>query len=185
MFFARLIAGLFIGAAMLGIAGCGDITDDLFPDSSDRRPDVEAGSSGTQVGQLTPDFLLTDTLDIDRGLYNELSNSSGVVLYFTMWCSTCDEHMSHMREKVIPNFPNVKFFLIDYTSGSISNARASQINSTFADIKTLVDMNKLVENLYQASMGTTIVIDSAGNIVRMNELYKNGDKLIKTLQALP
>ena len=34
-------------------------------------------------------------------------------------------------------------------------------------------------------MGTTVVIDSAGNIVRMNEDYKDGVKLIETLQALP
>jgi peroxiredoxin len=185
MFSARLImlAGLLI--ATLGLAGCGGISDDLLPSSDDRRPDVEEGSSGTQVGQLSPDFLLTNTLNIDRGLYNELSNSTGVVLYFTMWCPICDAHASHMRAQVMPNFPNVSFFLVDYVTGSISNSRAAQLSNGYADIETLVDANQLAFDLYLASMGTTIVIDSVGNIVRMNEDYKDGVKLIATLQALP
>jgi len=171
--------------AMLGVTGCDGLTDDLFPDSGDKRPDVEAGTSGTQVGQLSPDFSLDDTLGNSRGLYDELSNSSGVVLYFTMWCPVCDTHTSHMRTKVIPNFPAVSFFLVDYVTGSITNARAAQLSNGYAGITTLADVDQAVFNLYKASMGTTIVIDSVGNIVSMNEDYKDGVKLIQTLQALP
>ncbi len=187
MFSVRLVLWATVLTSMLGLAGCGDITDDLFPDSSDRRPDVEAGTDGVQVSQQSPNFFLSDSEDVSRDLYDELVTgaTTGVVLYFTMWCPICDAHMSHMRENVIPNFPNVSFFLVDYVSGSISNTRAAQISSGYAGITTLADVDQTVFNLYKASMGTTIVIDSVGNIVRMNEDYKDGVKLIEILQALP
>jgi peroxiredoxin len=171
--------------ASLGLTGCDGMTDDLLPSGDDKRPDVEAGTIGTQVGQLAPDFSLFDTLGNSRGLYNELSNSTGVVLYFTMWCPICETHMSNLRTEVIPNFPTVKFFLVDYVMGTIEYSRAAQEAYGYTDIETLVDTDQQVFNLYQASMGTTVVIDSAGNIVRMNEDYKDGVKLIETLQALP
>jgi len=137
------------------------------------------------VGQQSPDFSLFDTLGDSRGLYAELSiPKDGVVLYFNMWCPICDAHASHMRAEVIPNFPTVSFFLVDYVTGSISSSRAAQLSNGYADIETLVDAVQEVFNLYQASMGTTVVIDKDG-IVNMNEDYKDGVKLIETLQALP
>ena len=45
--------------------------------------------------------------------------------------------------------------------------------------------DQAVLDLYQATMGTTVVINSVGNIVEMNEDYKDGVKLTETLQALP
>ena len=189
MFSARLIKqaafyGLLL-VASLGLTACDGMTDDLRPSGDDNRPAVEAGTIGTQVGQQSPDFSLQDTLDVSRGLYNELSTSSGVVLYFTMWCPICDTHASHMRANVMPNFPNVQFFLVDYVTGSVANARSAQLSNGYGNIETLADVNQEVFNLYRASMGTTVVVDSAGNIVRMNEDYKDGVKLTETLQALP
>ena len=183
MFSARLIALV----ALLGLAGCDGITDDLKPSGDDKRPDVVAGSMGTQVGQQSPDFSVLDTLGNSRGLYAELADPdvSGVVLYFDMWCPICDVHASHMRAYVMPDFPAVSFFLVDYVTGSVTASRAAQLSNGFADIETLVDADQALFNLYNASMGTTIVIDSAGNIVRMNEDYKDCVKLIETLQALP
>ena len=180
MFSARLI----ILVALLGLAGCEGITDDLVPSGDDKRPVVDTSINGTQVGQTVDNFFLTDTEFVDHGLYDELSRSTAVVLYFTMWCPICDAHMSHMRNYVIPDFPDVTFFLVDYLSGSIEVSRSAQEDSGFTDIKTLVDIGQVVFELYDAAMGTTVVIDSAGNIVRMNEDYKDGDKLIKTLEAL-
>lgn len=177
----------------LVLAGCDGMTDDLSPSGDDKRPDVEAGTIGTQVGQQSPEFpvQILDTLGVSRGLYNELAGSSGVVLYFTMWCPICEFDMSHMRKYVIPNFPTVKFFLVDYVSGSVSVSRASQEAYGYIDIDTLVDPYleansdvKVLEDMYQATMGSTIVIDSVG-IVQMNETYKDGVKLTETLQALP
>ncbi len=181
----RLIAPLVLSGALSVLTGCDGLTDDLRPSGDDSRPSVEAGTIGTQVGQQSPDFSVLDTLGVSRGLYDELSTSTGVVLYFNMWCPICDAHASHMRNYVIPNFPTVKFFLVDYVTGSVAASRAAQLSNGFADIETLVDADQTLFDLYQASMGTTIVIDSAGNIVRMNEDYKDGVKLIEILQALP
>jgi len=181
MFSARLI----IPILLLGLAGCGGITDDLAPSSEDKQPAVEAGTIGIRVTQQSPDFSLFDTLGVSRGLYAELAiPKDGVVLYFNMWCPICDYHASHMRAAVMPNFPDVSFFLVDYVTGSISASRAAQIDNRYADIETLVDTDQAVFDLYNASMGTTVVIDKDG-IVRMNEDYKDGVKLIETLQALP
>ncbi len=185
MFSARLIKYAALMIISLGLAGCDGMTDDLNPSSDDNRPAVEAGTSGAQVGQISPDFSLFDTLGGSRGLYAELDlPKDGVVLYFTMWCPICDAHASHMRNHVIPDFPDVTFFLVDYVSGSISASRRAQEDSGFTDIETLVDADQVVFDLYDATMATTVVIDS-NKVVRMNEDYKDGVKLIETLQALP
>ena len=184
MFSARLITYAALLLVSFGLTGCGGITDDLNPSSDDNRPAVEAGTNGTQVGQISPDFSLFDTLGNSRGLYAELDlPKDGVVLYFTMWCPICDSHSSHMRNHVIADFPNVTFFLVDYVSGSISASRRAQEGSGFTDIETLVDSDQVVFNLYDAAMGTTVVIDK-NRVVRMNEDYKDGVKLIETLEAL-
>lgn len=178
-----LMSGLLF--ASLGLAGCGGITDDLAPSGTDKRPDVPAGTMGTQVGQQSPDWSLSDTLGNSRGLYAELAiPKDGVVLYFNMWCPICDSHASHMRINVIPDFPGVSFFLVDYVTGSIAASRDAQLANGYSDIQTLADTVQEVFNLYQASMGATVVIDKNG-IVMMNEDYKDGVKLYETLQALP
>ncbi len=188
MFSAKLIKPIVLLATLLfvlfGLAGCGGITDDLVPSDEDKQPPVEEGTSGTEVGQISPDFFVQNTLDETRGLYDELSTSTGVVLYFTMWCPICDTHASHMRAQVMPSFPTVQFFLVDFVSGSVAASRTAQLDNGYGDIETLADIDQKLFGLYKASMGTTVVIDSAGNIVRMNEDYKDGVKLIKTLEAL-
>lgn len=173
--------------AMLGLAGCDGITDDLLPSGEDKRQDADPGTMGPNVGQIADDFTLQDTLDVSRGLYNELSSTgvTGVVLYFNMWCPICDAHASHMRAEIMPNFPNVSFFLVDYVSGSVANSRAAQLAYGYANMETLVDSDQSVFNYFKASMGTTVVVSSTGNIVMMNEDYKDGVKLTETLQALP
>ncbi len=180
MLYARLIAII----ALLALAGCKGITDDLMPSGEDKRPDVEAGSNGTQVGQLSPDFSVQDTLDNTRILSDELATSDGVVLYFNMWCPICDAHTSHMRSSIMPDFPQVRFFLVDYVSGSVAVSRAAQLSNGYASSLVLVDADQSLFNMYHASMGTTVVIDSTG-IVRMNEDYKDGVKLKEILQSLP
>ncbi len=190
MFSARWIKPMVLPAALLlvslGLAGCEGITDDLNPSGDDNRSAVEEGSSGTQVGQQSPDWSQFDTEGNSRGLYTELSEPgvTGVVLYFTMWCPICDAHASHMRAVVMPNFPTVQFFLVDFVSATISASRTAQLANGYGDIETLADTDQKLFGLYNASMGTTVVIDSAGNIVRMNEDYKDGVKLIETLEAL-
>ena len=184
MFSVRSMMRIALLGISFGLAGCDGITDDLLPSGDDIRQTVEAGTSGTQVGQISPDFSVFDTLGNSRGLYDELTRSTGVVLYFTMWCPICETHMSHMRAEVMPQFPAVQFFLVDFVSGSVAASRAAQVSNKYEDIDTLVDTNQALLSLYQASMGTTVVIDSAGNIVRMNEDYKDSVKLVETLRAL-
>ena len=169
------------------IVGCDGVMDDLVPSGEDKREDVVDGSIATQVSQQSPDFSVLDTLGNSRGLYDELSQPdvTGVVLYFTMWCPICESHMNDLRSNVIPNFPTVKFFLVDYVSGSVASSLATQQAFGYTSIDTLVDSDQAVLDLYNATMGTTVVINSIGYIVEMNEDYKDGVKLIETLQALP
>lgn len=170
---------------LLNLAACGGgVSDDLLPSGEDRRPDVVPGSVGTQVGQESPDFSVQDTLANLHTLTTELTSADGVVLYFTMWCPICDSHSSHLRTMIVPDFSNVRFFLVDYVSGSISASRSAQLSNGYATSTVLVDTEQALFNLYNASMGTVVVIDSTG-IVQMNEDYKDGVKLRQTLEALP
>ncbi len=174
---------LALGLILL-LTGCQDLTDDLAPSGADKRPAVQAGSSGGRVGQLSPDFTIEDTLYTPHSLYTELTGADAVVLYFTMWCPICDSHSSHLRRYVVPEFPNVRFFLVDYVDDSVAASRAAQMANGYTDFTVLADVDDRLETLYDAAMGTTVVIDSTG-IVRMNEDYKNGDKLRQTLESLP
>jgi len=175
---------LFALTLLLLLAGCQGVTDDLSPSGSDKRPAVQAGSVGTRVGQLSPDFTADDTLYTPHALYTELTTADAVVLYFTMWCPICDSHSSHLRKYVVPDFPKVTFFLVDFVNGSVAAARDAQQRNGYDDFTVIADVNDSLETLYDASMGTTVVID-AGGIVRMNEDYKDGTKLRETLEALP
>ncbi|MCF6280631.1 MAG: peroxiredoxin family protein [Candidatus Polarisedimenticolaceae bacterium] len=164
---------------VLGLTGC---QDNLSPSSSDERPAVVTGIIGNQVGQIAPDFTLESSLNTFHTLSSELATHDGVVLYFTMWCPICDNHMSHMRA-YIASYPNVQFLLVDYVNGSVTDARTSQVSSGYRDLSVLVDLNRTVENLYEGSMGTTIVVDRLG-IVQMNQYYSDGRKLGQVLSRL-
>jgi peroxiredoxin len=180
MSFVKHIALLLV----LLIAGCGDITDDLAPSGDDKRPEVVAGSPGHDVGQVGPDFTLSDTLRNLVTLSSELTAADGVVLYFNMWCPICDSHMSHIRTDIAPDFPSVDFLMVDYVTGSVSASRSAQLSNGYTDFTVLADVDQSVLDQYHATMGTTVVIDSTG-MVRMNEDYKDGVKLRNILEALP
>jgi len=168
--------------------GCGNTLNDLNPSGSDKRPAVQSGTDGPAVGQNAPDFTISDTLGTGVTLSSVLTGTAvdGVVLYFTMWCPTCDIHMSNMRSTEIPNFPNVRFFAIDYVSGSVAEARSEELANGYAGsgFTVLADTHQSVLGLYQATMGSTIVIDRSG-VVRMNEDYKDGVRLQTVLSGLP
>ncbi len=117
---------------------------------------------GPDVGQIAPDFSLLDTLRNPVLMSSELVGSDAVVLYFTMWSPISVSHMDHMQTQIIPSFPNVKFFFIDFVSGTVELSRAAQVSAGFIDLTVLVDNTQAVLALYQAAMGATVVIDSAG-----------------------
>jgi len=170
-------------ALVLVLTACGD----LYPSGEDKRAPVDTSTIGASVGQIAPDFSLFDTLGNTVTMSAELVNTDGIVLYFTMWCPICDAHMSHMRAQVIPNYPNVKFFIVDYVSGTVELSLSAQQENGYTDLTVLVDNVQEVLTLYQATMGTTVVIENASShgIVRMNEDYKDSVKLTQTLDSLP
>ena len=143
---------------------------------------------GSAVGQRGPDFTVADSLGINVTLSGEISATSvkGAVLYFTMWCPVCDVHMTHMRDNIMPFYPNVRFYAVDYVSGTVTDARDSEVSNGYdgSGFRVLADVNKIIQNLYPGTMGTTIVIDKTG-IVRMNEDFKDGTRLQNILASLP
>ena len=177
MFFVRQWAAI----VLLGLAGC---QSDLDPSGDDKRPAVQTGVIGNQVGQIAPDFVLESTLNTFYTLSSEYGTHEGVVLYFTMWCPVCDSHMSHMRTTYVPKYPNVRFFIVDYVNATVSDARTSQLNSGYGDLTVLADVNRVVLNLYDGTMGSTVVVDRFG-VVRMNQDYSDGSKLGQVLGSLP
>ena len=174
---------LLIFALIATLTGCGD----LYPSGEDKRQPVDTSTVGSAVGQIAPDFSLLDTESNAVTMSAELVSTDGIVLYFTMWCPICDAHMSHMRTQVIPNYPNVKFYIVDYVSGTVELSRTAQVDNGYTDLTVLVDNVQEVMTLYDATMGTTVVIENAGShgIVRMNEDYKDSTRLVETLNALP
>jgi len=178
MYFYKL-AGLLLLVIM--VAGCGD---NLAPSGEDRRTSVTGGSVGGSVSQKSPDFSLSATNGSTITLASSLVGKKGAVLYFTMWCPICDSHQSNMRSSVVPAFPDVNFYLVDYVSGSASAAAGAASASGYNDFITLADSGKTLLTIFGATMGTTIVIDSIG-IVRMNEDYRDGTTLRSVLAALP
>lgn len=179
MRFANLVFALVV---LLLVAGCGD---NMAPSGDDKRPDVQAGTTGSSVGQNAPDFSVSDTSGNVVTLSSALAARKGIVLYFTMWCPICDSHMSHMRSSTIPQFPTVDFFAVDYVSGSVVDAANSASANGFASsFLVLADTGHILRDNFQGTMGTTVVIDSSG-IVRMNEDYRDGSRLQSVLTALP
>jgi thiol-disulfide isomerase/thioredoxin len=166
----RSASPLLLAAALA--AGCGGTLDDLLPSSADRRPPVQAGTEGPAVGQLAPDFSLTDVATgTPVSLHAALSSSRGAVLYFTMWCPICDAHMTHLQWNAIPAHPGVRFFALDYVSGSAAQARAAQQAAGWdpTDFTVLADVGAQVERYYSAPM--QIVIVGSDRVVRLNGEY--------------
>lgn len=163
--------------------------DDLNPSGGDKRPTVEAGTTGPNVGQIAPDFAVVDSLGNTRTLSTEiaaLTPGNAIALYFTMWCPICDSHQNHMLSSVIPAFPNSRYYLVDYVSGSVQGTRDAEEDNGYSGslFTVLADTDRSVLNLFNATMSTTVAIDSSG-VVRMNEDFKDGARLVELLTALP
>lgn len=167
-------------------AGCNGVGEDLSPSAADRRPPVVSGTTGPAVGQNAPDFTLPGTLGESVTLSASLAGRRAIVLYFTMWCPICDAHMSHMRSAVIPAYPDVAFLVIDYVSGTVADALRSETENGYlgSGFTVLVDPGNPVLHAYAATMGTTVVVDNTG-VIRMNEDYGNGARLLSVLGGLP
>jgi len=171
----------WMAIVLLGLAGC---QSDLSPSGEDKRPAVQTGIIGYQVGQIAPEFTLESTLNTFHTLSSEYGTHDGVVFYFTMWCPVCDSHMSHMRATYVPKYPNVQFFIVDYVNATVANARTAQLSNGYGNMTVLADVNQSALNLYNGTMGTTVVVDRFG-VVQMNQDYSDGSKLGQVLESLP
>jgi len=179
----KMLASLLIAASLSVLSGCGD---NLAPSGADQRPAVQAGSPGASVNQKAPDFSVSDTNGNIVTLASALATRKGAVFYFTMWCPICDFHMSSIRSGIAPSFPTVGFFLVDYLTGSVSDASsaASAYGYSGGVFTILADTNHTLRDNFQGTMGTTVVVDSSG-IIRMNEDFRDGTRLQATLAGLP
>jgi len=176
------------------LLGCGSWTDDLAPSGKDKRPPDEVTSTtttstrttGSAVGQKAPDVTLQDSLGNSVTLSTVIPSSGGVVLYFTMWCPTCDTHMAYLRDYVIPSYPKVVFYAVDYVSGSVADARSAEVSNGYlgSGFTVLADTSQTMLTAYDGTMGTTVVIDKNGT-VKMNEDLKTGAMLQTVLRNLP
>jgi hypothetical protein len=183
MFFCKVAGSLLVTVVLSALCSCGD---NLAPSGSDQRPPVQAGSTGASVGQKAPDFSVSDTSGSIVNLAAALNARKAAVFYFTMWCPICDVHMSTIRSSIAPSFPSVRFFLVDYVSGTVSNALNSASANGYGGgiYTTLADTNHMLLNNFQGTMGTTVVVDSTG-IIRMNEDFRDGTRLQAALAGLP
>lgn len=165
---------------------CGGMMDDLRPSGADNRQTANAGTTGGTQGQKAPDFTVSDTLGRSVNLYAELdSGVTAVVLYFTMWCPVCSAHADHMLANTVPLYPNVKFFLVDYVSGTVSASRDAQVSNGYANTAfgVLVDSSGSILSSFGATMGTTVVVSKSG-VITMKEDYKDGIALRNALGNL-
>lgn len=171
---------------LLLLTSCGDITDDLAPSGNDQRPSFQSGTTGWGVGQNAPPFSIKDINNATVDLPGALAGKKGAVLYFTMWCPICDSHMSHAVTNVIPSFPDVRFFAVDYLTASVAQAKEAASNAGYLNsgFTILADINQRLAHDYAGTMGTTVVIDNSG-VIRMNEDYRDGSRLQTTLSGLP
>jgi peroxiredoxin len=177
---------LAAASLLLLLLGCGDLKGDLTPSGDDKRPTVEAGTIGPAVGQIAPEFTVSDTLGQPVSLAAERAGARGVVLYFTMWCPICDAHMRHMWQNAVAQYPDVRFLAVDYVSGSVADARLAQTDNGYATapFTFLADTNQALLGAYAATMGTTVVVDAAG-VITFSEDYRDGSRLEAALSALP
>jgi peroxiredoxin len=173
---------LYILVLLIFFAACGS---NLSPSGDDKREPVDPGTTGPGVGQNAPDFSVPDIDGNTVSKASALSSKKGVVLYFTMWCPVCDAHMSHMLDNTVRSFPDIGFYAVDYVSSSVSGARSSAAASGFVGtpFTILSDLEHQMLSGYEATMGTTVVIDSDG-IIQMNEDYKDGARLKEVLSGL-
>jgi peroxiredoxin len=163
----------YVLVLLFSLAACGS---NLSPSGEDKSK---------PGGQEAPDFSVSDIDNNTVTLASALSGKKGIVLYFTMWCPICDSHMGHMLDSTVSSFPEVGFYAIDYVSSSVSGARNSAAASGFigTPFTILADLDHVMLDGYDATMGTTVVIGSDG-VIRMNEDYKDGSRLRSILSDL-
>jgi peroxiredoxin len=177
---------------LLLVSGCsGGTADDLFPTGEDERSRIAAGELGGRPGNLSPDFSVitteNGTFTLSEHLAGAAEESDATVLYFTMWCPVCAAHMDLIQFDIMPRFSgaNITYLAVDYLSGSTVSTGISQQESGFTGGGWLAaaDPGQVVTAIYNATMGTTVVINRDG-FVRLNEDLRTGENLAAILAEL-
>ncbi|MFC1588862.1 peroxiredoxin family protein [Pseudomonadota bacterium] len=168
---------LALSMLLVSLSAC-DLQDDLLPSDSDKSGPLAAAVDFTVKDVYNNDFVLSDYL---AGGSNE---ADVVVLYFTMWCPVCLDDTYNIHTYVMPQFEgslNVIYGLVDYVSGTVDYAYATAQSNGYlgSNYEILADVDNIIENQFNGSMGTTIVIDNDGSVL-MNEDYKY-NKLVEIL----
>jgi thiol-disulfide isomerase/thioredoxin len=152
---------LLISVALL-LSAC---VEDLVPESKDIR------SSENLEVIVSDNFNILSTEEIVVSLEEQLASYDSVVLYFTMWCTTCSSHMDEINYKM-DAYPNVRFLMVDFISSSISQAQNYQRDNGYKQMTTLVDNNDILQKMYDGKMASTIIINRQQEII-FNEVYKS------------
>jgi peroxiredoxin len=153
------------------LAGC---QEDLVPDDKDKRD-----TSQVNIENIIANDTKGNLINLDDALtYND-----AVVLYFTMWCPTCDSHMSSIVRDFIPAYPRVAFIMVDYVSATTQQARRAQIENGYDNVTVVADENRSLSRLFSGTMASTIVIGQERELL-MNEGFKNGAKIQSVLDSL-
>lgn len=148
--------------------------EDLLPSDKDNR---------TENTVTTVDFIALTSLDETIELDSLLAEYDAVVMYYTMWCPLCDTHMSYIASSIMPNYPQTAFLMVDYVSGSVSQSRRSQVENGYQALTVVADSDQSLLNQFHATMATTVVIAQDKSVL-LNEDFKNGARLIDTLNNL-
>lgn len=156
----------------------------LVPDGTDLRRENTSNSSILAVGQTAPEFSLRDSDGNTVTLSQLLTGKSGVIIYFTMWCSICTAHSDEILNSMMPVYGNVKFLLADYVSATAAEAKTMKDFSGYGStaFTVLSDPAQQLMSGYGATMGFTVVIDGTKKI-RLNESYKK-ERVTAILGAL-
>ncbi len=168
--------------SLLALAGC---QEDMMPSSKDQRSENQnqvGGSVGGTVGSTVEDFSYTLSTGEQNQLNTLLQTHDAVVLYFTMWCPVCTEHMQHIQV-LTAEHPNIAFVFVDYLTNSVANTRQTQLSQGWDGFDTISDFDNALENQFDGTMAITVVIDK-NSIVKLNEEFKNGARLKDVLNTL-
>ncbi len=154
------------------LSGC---SSDLLPSDKDIRT--------SQVDEQKVSFRLQTTQGELLESQTLLESADALVLYFTMWCPVCDSHMSQLSRQFIPVYGNMRFVVVDYVSGSVSQSLEAQRASGFLGMTIGVDLDNEVTRTFRGTMATVVVINKEGRLL-LNEDYKDGARLKQVLDGL-
>ena len=160
-----------------GLTACKGIEEDLLPSGQDLRT---IQHSPAKIGNL-----VAQGEDGVINLKQAAAQNRGMVLYFTMWCPICNSHTDHLISKVMPHYPKVDFYLVDYVNATLDDAQSARNASGYANsgLILLLDHKNQVQNAFDGTMGIVVVVNPAGEVL-LQEDFKDGTKLKQVLNQL-